>query len=88
MSDFEEVNFSFEGKDYFAEIEVEKNNDWRVMRVCEFDEPEIWADMKIVPAKLTKVMVAAIEEFVSELDPPHVESDYDWKDLQYDQETP
>ena len=34
--------------------------------------------------KLTKIMVIAIEEFISELDDPHIPSDYDDKDLIYD----
>ena len=54
------------------------------MNVYEFDEPEIWEEMKVVSAELTKVQVAAIEKYVSELDDPYVPSDYDDKDLIYD----
>jgi len=84
MEDFEEVNFIHEGKEYYTKIEIDKNNEWKVMNVYEFDEPEIWEEMKVVNAELTKIMVAAIEEFMSELDDPHVPSDYDDKDLLYD----
>ena len=85
MEDFEEVNFSHEGKEYYAKIEIDESNEWRVMNVYEFDEPEIWEEMKVVPAKVTKTMVIAIEKYVSELDDPYVPSDYDDKDLLYDQ---
>jgi uncharacterized Zn finger protein len=64
MEDFEEVNFSHKGKDYYTKIEVDNNNEWKVMNVYEFDEPEIWEEMKVVNAELTKIMVAAIEEFL------------------------
>ena len=85
MEYFEEVHFSHKGEDYYAEIEIDGNNDWRVRNVFKLDEPEIWEEMKVVSAELTKIMVIAIEEFISELDDPHVPSDYDDKDLLYDQ---
>jgi len=85
MEDFEEVNFNHEGKEYYAKIEIDESNEWRVMNVYEFDEPEIWEEMKVVPANVTKTMVIAIEKYVSELDDPYVPSDYDDKDLLYDQ---
>ena len=85
MEDFEEVNFSHEGKEYYAKIEIDESNEWRVMKVYESDEPEIWEEMKVVPANVTKTMVIAIEKYISELDDPHVPSDYDDKDLLYDQ---
>ena len=84
MEDFEEVNFSHEGKEYYAKIEIDESNEWRVMNVFKFDEPEIWEEMKVVSAELTKIMVIAIEKYVSELDDPYVPSDYDDKDLLYD----
>tara|TARA_R100000963_G_C4556610_1_gene47226 strand:- start:128 stop:385 length:258 start_codon:yes stop_codon:yes gene_type:complete len=84
MEDFEEVNFSHEGKDYYVKIEIYDHDQWKVMKVCKYDEPEIWEDMQIVSAELTKVMVIAIEKYVSTLDGPHVPSDYDYKDLIYD----
>ena len=81
----EEVHFSHKGEDYYTEIEVYDHDQWKVMKVCKWDEPEIWEDMTVVSAELTKLMVIAIEKYVSELDPPHVPSDYDDKDLLYDQ---
>ena len=80
----EEVHFSYKGDDYYVEIEVYDHDQWKVMKVCKYDEPEIWEDMTVVSAELTKVMVIAIEKYVSELDKPHVPSDYDDKDLLYD----
>ena len=68
MEEFEvdgyRLGFSHEGNDYSVTIEVDENNDWRVMKVSLRDEPEIWEDMQIVPANVTKAMVAAIEEFL------------------------
>ena len=64
MEEFEVVEFNHEGNDYSVTIEVDENNDWRVMKVSQRDEPEIWEDMQIVPANVTKAMVAAIEEFL------------------------
>ena len=84
MEYFEEVNFSHKGKDYYTKIEIDKNNEWKVMNVYEFDEPEIWEDMTVVSSELTKLMVIAIEKYVAELDKPYVPSDYDDKDLLYD----
>ena len=84
MEYFEEVNFNHEDKEYYAKIEIDESNEWRVMNVYEFDEPEIWEEMKVVPANVTKTMVIAIEKYVSELDDPYVPSDYDDKDLLYD----
>jgi len=78
------VHFSHKGEDYYTEIEVYDHDQWKVMKVCKWDEPEIWEDMTVVSAELTKIMVAAIEEFMSELDDPYVPSDYDDKDLLYD----
>jgi len=80
----EEVNFSHEGLDYYVKIEVYDHDQWKVMEVCRWDEPDIWEDMTVVSAELTKIMVSAIEKYVSELDKPHVPSDYDDKDLLYD----
>jgi len=80
----EEVHFSYKDEDYYTEIEVYDHDQWKVMKVCKYDEPEIWEDMTIVSAELTKVMVIAIERYVSTLDGPHVPSDYDYKDLIYD----
>jgi len=51
-------------------------------------QQDIWESMTVVSAELTKVMVAAIEKYVAELDKPYVSSDYDYKDLLYDQGTP
>ena len=28
MEDFEEVNFSHEGKEYYAKIEIDESNEW------------------------------------------------------------
>ena len=81
----EEVHFSHRGEDYYTEIEVYDHDQWKIMKVCKYDEPEIWEDMTVVSAELTKVQVAAIEKYVSELDDPHIPSDYDDKDLLYDQ---
>jgi len=80
----EEVHFSHKDEDYYTEIEVYDHDQWKVMKVCKYDEPEIWEDMTIVSAELTKVMVIAIEKYVAELDKPYVPSDYDYKDLIYD----
>ena len=88
----EEVHFSYKGEDYYTEIEVYDHVQWKVMKVCKYDEMvkkphyeiEYWEEMKVVSAELTKVMVIAIEKYVSTLDGPHVPSDYDYKDLIYD----
>ena len=80
----EEVHFSYKGEDYYTEIEVYDHVQWKVMKVCKYDEPEIWEDMTVVSSELTKVMVIAIEKYVAELDKPYVPSDYDYKDLIYD----
>ena len=84
MEYFEEVHFSHKGDDYYVEIEVYDHVQWKVMKVCKYDEPEIWEDMTVVSSELTKLMVIAIEKYVAELDKPYVPSDYDDKDLLYD----
>ena len=84
MEYFEEVHFSHKGDDYYVEIEVYDHVQWKVMKVCKYDEPEIWEDMTVVSSELTKIMVSAIEKYISTLDGPHVPSDYDDKDLLYD----
>jgi len=80
----EEVHFSHKGDDYYVEIEIYDHDQWKVMKVCKYDEPEIWEDMTVVSSELTKLMVSTIERYVSTLDGPHVPSDYDDKDLLYD----
>ena len=84
MEYFEEVHFSHKGDDYYVEIEVYDHDQWKVMKVCKYDEPEIWEEMRVVNAELTKLMVSTIEKYVAELDKPYVPSDYDDKDLLYD----
>ena len=80
----EEVHFSHKGDDYYVEIEIYDHDQWKVMKVCKYDEPEIWEDMTVVSSELTKLMVIAIEKYVAELDKPYVPSDYGYKDFLYD----
>jgi len=64
MENFEEVYFGHKGNDYSVTIEVDENNDWRVMNVYQLKFQYYWEEMKVVPANVTKVQVAAIEEFL------------------------
>jgi len=67
VENFEEVYFGHKGKEYYAKIEIDESNEWRVMKVYESDEPEIWEEMEddfAIPANVTKAMVVAIEEFL------------------------
>jgi len=85
----EYIDYKHKGKDYHVVIEVYDHDEWSILNVQEWDEEENdWIDMKIVSAELTKIQMDVINKYVEELDKPYVSSDYDYKDLMYDQETP
>ena len=88
--DGEEIKFYYKGVEYSVIVDIESEDEWEIVSVTQWGKfgVESWVinNLKIREG-LTKKLDDVIAEYAKELDYP-VESDYDWKDLQYDQETP
>ena len=88
--DGEEINFNYKGVEYSVIVNIESEDEWEIMSVTQWGKfgVESWVINNLKIRKgLTEKLDSVITEYAKELDYP-VESDYDWKDLQYDQETP
>ena len=88
--DGEEIKFNYKGVEYSVIVNIDSEEEWEIMSVTQWGKfgVESWVinNLKIREG-LTKKLDDVIAEYAKELDYPF-ESDYDWKDLQYDQETP
>ena len=88
--DGEEIKFNYKGVEYSVIVNIDSEEEWEIMSVTQWGKfgVESWVINNLKIRKgLTEKLDSVITEYAKELDYP-VESDYDWKDLQYDQETP
>tara|TARA_R100001086_G_scaffold6161_1_gene3865 strand:+ start:48 stop:329 length:282 start_codon:yes stop_codon:yes gene_type:complete len=86
----EEIKFDYKGVGYSVIVNIDSEEEWDIVSVTQWGKygVEFWVINNLEIRKgLTKKLDEVIAEYAKELDYPF-ESDYDWKDLQYDQETP
>ena len=88
--DEEEIKFDYKGVGYSVIVNIDSEDEWDIVSVTQWGKHgvESWVinNLKIRPG-LTKKLDDVIAEYAKDLDYPF-ESDYDWKDLMYDKETP
>ena len=88
--DGEEIKFNYKGVEYSVIVNIDSEEEWEIVSVTQWGKfgIESWVINNLEIRKgLTEKLDDVIAEYAKELDYPF-ESDYDWKDLQYDQETP
>lgn len=86
----EEIKFDYKGVGYSVIVNIDSEEEWDIVSVTQWGKygVEFWVINNLEIRKgLTKKLDEVIAEYAKELDYPF-ESDYDWKDLMYDKETP